>query len=75
MPSLRGTADEAELVPPWASVFGRDHLRVVRVGLVSPRQSALGRDHLRVVRVGLVSSRRSASVRGGLSRCPKVTAK
>jgi hypothetical protein len=36
MPSLRGTADEAELVPPWASVFGRDHLRVVRVGLVSP---------------------------------------
>jgi hypothetical protein len=55
MPSLRGIADEAELVPPWASVFGRDHLRVVRVGLVS--------------------SRRSASVRGGLARCPKVTAK
>jgi len=48
MPSLRGTADEAELIPPWGFfregppprgprrfVFGRDHLRVVRV---SPRR-------------------------------------
>ena len=50
MPSLRGTADEAELVPPRGFVFGRDHLRVVRVG---PRRFVFGRDHLRVVRVGL----------------------
>jgi len=75
MPSLRGTADEAELVPPrsffsggttsaWSAsvciregppprgprrfVFGRDHLRVVRV--------------VRVVRVGPRRFSQSASV-------------
>ena len=55
MPSLRGTADEAELVPPWGFVFGRDHLRVVRVGLyLGGTTSAWSAS----VRVGLASPRR-----------------
>ena len=40
----RGTADEAELIPPSVCCFfGRDHLRVVRVGVVRSLAMELGR--------------------------------